>query len=60
MEMNSFDYRVEAVADGGYFAYCAGNLPCCAYGETSEDACERLEQVVADYMSDFCMVEEYS
>lgn len=53
------DYTVEVAEGGGFLAYYMDNLLCSAYGETPEDACENLERVVEDFISDMYMVEEY-
>lgn len=59
MQLNQNDYTVEAAASGGFFAYYMNNLLCSAYGETPDEACENLERVVDDFVSDMFMVEEY-
>ncbi len=53
------DYTLEAAAGGGFFAYYKDNLLCSAYGETPDEACENLERVIDDFISDMYMVEEY-
>ena len=53
------DYTVEVAEGGGFLAYYMDNLLCSAYGETPEEACENLERVVEDIISDMYMVEEY-
>ncbi len=53
------DYTVEVAEGGGFLAYYMDNLLCSAYGETPEEACENLERVVEDFISDMYMVEEY-
>lgn len=53
------DYTVEVAEGGGFLAYYMDNLLCNAYGETPEEACENLERVVEDFISDMYMVEEY-
>ena len=53
------DYTVEVAEGGGFLAYYMNNLLCSAYGETPEEACENLERVVEDFISDMYMVEEY-
>jgi len=35
------------------------NVLCSAYGETPDEACENLEQIVDDFVSDMYMVEEF-
>mgnify|MGYP001067502354 FL=1 len=47
------------ITGGGFFAYYMNNLLCSAYGETPDEACENLERVVDDFVSDMFMVEEY-
>lgn len=59
MQLNRNDYTVEAVAGGGFLAYYMNNLLCSAYGETPDEACENLEHIVDDFVSDMFMVEEY-
>ena len=53
------DYTVEAAAGGGFYAYFMNNVLCRAYGETPDEACENLEQLVDDFVSDMYMVEEF-
>lgn len=53
------NYTVEVAEGGGFLAYYMDNLLCSAYGETPEEACENLERVVEDFISDMYMVEEY-
>ena len=53
------DYTVEVAEGGRFLAYYMDNLLCSAYGETPEEACENLERVVEDFISDMYMVEEY-
>ena len=53
------DYTVEAAAGGGFYAYFMNNVLCSAYGETPDEACENLEQIVDDFVSDMYMVEEF-
>ncbi len=53
------NYTVEAAEGGGFLAYYMDNLLCSAYGETPDEACENLDRVVDDFMSDMYMVEEY-
>ena len=50
---------VEAAAGGGFYAYFMNNVLCSAYGETPDEACENLEQIVDDFVSDMYMVEEF-
>lgn len=59
MKLNPNDYKVEAAANGGFFAYYMNNLLCSAYGETVDEACENLENIVEDFVSEMYMVEEY-
>lgn len=59
MNMNNHDYVVEAATGGGFYAYLINNLLCSAYGETAEEACYNLEQLVEDFVSDMYMVEEF-
>ncbi len=59
MKLNRNDYAVEATADGGFYAYLKTNILCCAYGESREDACENLANIVDDFVSDMYMVEEF-
>lgn len=60
MKLNRNDYTVEAAAGGGFYAYFMNNVLCSAYGETPDEACENLEQIVDDFVSDMYMVEELS
>mgnify|MGYP000843128307 CR=1 FL=1 len=48
MKLNRNDYTVEAAAGGGFYAYFMNNVLCSAYGETPDEACENLEQIVDD------------
>ena len=59
MKLNRNDYTVEAAAGGGFYAYFMNNVLCSAYGETPDEACENLEQIVDDFVSDMYMVEEF-
>ena len=59
MQLKRNDYTVEAAAGGGFFAYYMNNLLCSAYGDTPDEACENLERIVDDFVSDMFMVEEY-
>lgn len=59
MELNRNDYTVEAAPGGGFYAYYRNNLLCGAYGETPDEACENLEGVINDFVSEMFMVEEY-
>lgn len=52
MKLNRNDYTVEAAAGGGFYAYFMNNVLCSAYGETPDEACENLEQIVDDFVSD--------
>ena len=56
MKLNRNDYTVEAAAGGGFYAYFMNNVLCSAYGD---EACENLEQIVDDFVSDMYMVEEF-
>lgn len=53
------DYTVEAVGRFGFMAYYMDNLLCSAYGETPDEACKNLEQVIDEFIGDMYMVEEY-
>lgn len=53
------DYTVEVAEGGGFLAYYMDNLLCSAYGETPDEACENLDRVVEEFVSDMYMVEEY-
>ena len=57
MKLNRNDYTVEAAAGGGFYAYFMNNVLCSAYGETPDEACENLEQIVDDFVSDMYMVD---
>lgn len=59
MKLNQSEYAIEAAVGGGFFAYYKDNLLCSAYGETPDEACENLERVLDDFVSDMYMVEEY-
>ena len=59
MNLNRNAYTVEAAAGGGFYAYFMNNVLCSAYGETPDEACENLEQIVDDFVSDMYMVEEF-
>ena len=59
MELNGKEYTVEAAAGGGFFAYFKNEVLCSAYGETPDEACENLELLVDDFVSDMYMVEEF-
>ena len=50
MKLNRNDYTVEAAAGGGFYAYFMNNVLCSAYGETPDEACENLEQIVDDFV----------
>lgn len=58
MKLNRNDYTVEAAAGGGFNAYFMNNL-CSAYGETPDEACDNLEQIVDDFVSDMYLVEDF-
>ena len=60
MKLNRNDYTVEAAAGGGFYAYFMNNVLCSAYGETPDEACENLEQIVDDFVSDMYMVRNLS
>ena len=59
MKPNGNDYTVEAAAGGGFYAYFMNNPLCSAYGDTPDEACENLEQLVDEFVSDMYMVEEF-
>lgn len=59
MRLNRNDCTVEAVTGGGFYAYFMNNILCSAYGETPDEACENLEQIVDDFVSYMYMVEEF-
>ena len=59
MKLNRNDYTVEAAAGGGFYAYFMNHVLWSAYGETPDEACENLEQIVDDFVSDMYMVEEF-
>lgn len=59
MKLNRNDYIIELTTDGGYFAYLKSNILCSAYGETPDEACENLNYIADDYVSDMYMVEEF-
>ena len=59
MDLNKNDYTIEAAADGGFYAYFVNSMLCSAYGETPDEACENLKQIVDDFVSDMYMVEEF-
>jgi predicted RNase H-like HicB family nuclease len=46
-------------AGGGFYAYFMNNPLCSAYGDTPDEACENLEQLVDEFVSDMYMVEEF-
>ena len=58
MKLNRNDYAIEATTDGGYYAYFS-NIMCSAYGETPDEACENLANIVDDFVTDMYMVEEF-
>lgn len=58
MKLNRNEYILEAAADG-FYAYIINNALCSAYGDTPEEACENLEQVVDDLVSDMYMVDDF-
>ena len=66
MKLNRNDYAIEATTDagrgkddGGYYAYLKSNIMCSAYGETPDEACENLANIVDDFVTDMYMVEEF-
>lgn len=59
MKLSRNDYTVEAAAGGGFYAYFMNNMLCSAYGETPDEACSNLEQVVDDFVSDMYLVEDF-
>ncbi len=63
MELGKNDYIIEAVNDGGFYAYLKNNFVCFAYGDTADEACENLANIAEDYISDIYngtyMVEEF-
>lgn len=59
MRLNENDYKIEAAAGGGFFAYAKNDVLCSAYGETPDEAYANLEQIVEDFVSDMYMVEEF-
>ena len=50
MKLNRNDYAIEATTDGGYYAYLKSNIMCSAYGETPDEACENLANIVDDFV----------
>ena len=58
-KLNMKDYKVEAAAGGGFYAYCINDLLCSAYGETPDEAYDNLILAMEDMMCDMYMVEEY-
>ena len=59
MKLNRNDYAIEATTDGGYYAYLKSNIMYSAYGETPDEACENLGNIVDDFVTDMYMVEEF-
>ena len=59
MKLNRNDYAIEETTDGGYYAYLIRNIMCSAYGETPDEACENLGNIVDDFVTDMYMVEEF-
>lgn len=49
MEIISGKYVVECTATGDYYAYLLDHEQCCAYGETVEDAIEKVESMEEDF-----------
>lgn len=49
MEIINGKYMVECTASGDYYAYLLGHDQCCAYGETVEDAIERVDSMAEDF-----------
>lgn len=58
MKLNINNFTVEAAAGGGFCAYLMNNLLCSAYGETPDEACENLQQIVDDLVSDVYTLED--
>lgn len=59
MNLSRSDYAVERSADGSFYAYLKSNILCTAYGETPDEACENLNDLIEDFVSDMYMVEEF-
>lgn len=59
MKLNRNDYAIEATTDGMLLRYLKSNIMCSAYGETPDEACENLANIVDDFVTDMYMVEEF-
>lgn len=59
MRLKRNDYTLEALSSGGFYAYFMNNILCSAYGDTPDEACENLEQIVDEFISGMYMVEEF-
>ena len=42
MKLNKTDYVLERASDGGYYAWLTVNMQCNAYGESPEEAVQKV------------------
>lgn len=59
MKLNKTDYVLERTSDGGYYAWLAVNIQCNAYGDSSEEAVNNLQQSMEDLLDEMYLVEEF-
>ena len=59
MKLTLNDYAMDATTDRVSYSYFKSNIMCSAYGETPDEACENLANIVDDFVTDMYMVEEF-
>lgn len=58
MKLERNDYTIETTPDGGFYAYFINNVLCSAYGDTPDEACQNLQLIFDDFVSDMYLVED--